>query len=98
MLSLRHRRQTESEHVYQMGRANALLRSTYDYRSHGGNAHEGTQEDFVVEGRRIKRLTPYDKFLKAFQYGNALDAVLTGVSNKLKKRVYQTNISNNNNY
>ncbi|KAI8052352.1 WD40-repeat-containing domain protein [Syncephalis plumigaleata] len=78
MLSLRHRRQTESEHVYQMGRVDAMLRSTYDYRAHGGNAHEGTQEDFVVEARRIKRLAPYDKFLKAFQYGNALDAVLTG--------------------
>ncbi|RKP23197.1 UTP15 C terminal-domain-containing protein [Syncephalis pseudoplumigaleata] len=78
MLSLRHRRQMTAEQVYRVKNEETLRRSTYDFRSHGGTAHEGTQDDFVVEGRRVKRLALYDKHLRAFQYGSALDAVLSG--------------------
>ena len=34
------------------------------------------QEEFVVGVPKKKRLQPYDKFLKNFQYRNALDAAL----------------------
>ena len=34
------------------------------------------QEEFVVGVPKKKHLQPYDKFLKNFQYRNALDAAL----------------------
>ncbi len=34
------------------------------------------QEEYVVAAPKRKKLQPYDKFLKKFQYKNALDAVL----------------------
>ena len=44
-----------------------------------GKGHIGEVDDFKVETRRKKRLRDYDKFLKCFQYANALDAVLSTV-------------------
>ncbi|KAI9593562.1 WD40-repeat-containing domain protein [Syncephalis fuscata] len=79
MLSLRHRRQTADEFALQSERDDAARRDIFDFRSHGGMSHDGTQDDFVVEARRIKKLAVYDRYLRSFQYGNALDAALGGV-------------------
>ncbi len=38
------------------------------------------QEEYVVAAPKRKKLQPYDKFLKKFQYKNALDAVLKVVA------------------
>lgn len=42
------------------------------------NVH--VQEEYVVAAPKRKKLQPYDKFLKKFQYKNALDAVLKVVA------------------
>jgi U3 small nucleolar RNA-associated protein 15 len=39
--------------------------------------------EFRVENRRKKRLRDYDRLLKSFKYGAALDSVLRKVSSKL---------------
>ena len=45
------------------------------------NVH--VQEEYVVAAPKRKKLQPYDKFLKKFQYKNALDAVLKVYSSLL---------------
>ncbi|KAF9581398.1 snoRNA-binding rRNA-processing protein [Lunasporangiospora selenospora] len=47
---------------------------TYKYFMRGQKAV--VDADFVVESQKRRRLKDYDKYLKAFQYGNALDAAL----------------------
>ncbi|KAG0265290.1 snoRNA-binding rRNA-processing protein [Actinomortierella ambigua] len=48
---------------------------TYKFFVRGQN-HVPGEADFKVESQRKKRLREYDRYLKAFQYGNALDACL----------------------
>ncbi|PKY37387.1 WD40 repeat-like protein [Rhizophagus irregularis] len=48
---------------------------TYQYFIRGFN-HSGNKDDHVIEAKRKERLAKYDKYLKNFQYSNALDAVL----------------------
>jgi U3 small nucleolar RNA-associated protein 15 len=40
----------------------------------------GAVDEFRVESVKRKKLRPYDKFLKEFKYGAALDAVMENVS------------------
>jgi U3 small nucleolar RNA-associated protein 15 len=40
----------------------------------------GAADEFRVESVKRKKLRPYDKFLKEFKYGAALDAVMENVS------------------
>ncbi|KAG5460794.1 MAG: UTP15 C terminal-domain-containing protein [Olpidium bornovanus] len=42
-----------------------------------GKGHAAAPDDFRIESKRRKALKDYDKYLKAFQYGNALDAALS---------------------
>ena len=44
-----------------------------------GSAYKGEEEDISISYSRIKRLAPYDRYLKSFQYGAALDSVLEKV-------------------
>ncbi|RKO83374.1 WD40-repeat-containing domain protein, partial [Blyttiomyces helicus] len=41
-----------------------------------GAAHRPEDSDLQIESRKKKRLRNYEKYLRAFQYANALDAVL----------------------
>lgn len=50
----------------------------------------GAQEEFRVESVRRKRLRAYDKALKEFKYGAALDAVLENVSKKTRATLLET--------
>ena len=42
-----------------------------------GQSQQADEDDYRVERVRKQRLQPYDKLLKAFNYGGALDAALT---------------------
>ena len=76
-LSLRKRELPESEDGALDSARNRMIRSgSYRYFVRGRN-HTPAQDDAVVEHTRKERLQPYDKFLKKFQYHNALDAALT---------------------
>jgi U3 small nucleolar RNA-associated protein 15 len=48
---------------------------TYQYFIRGFN-HSGNKDDHVIESKRKEKLSKYDRYLKNFQYSNALDAVL----------------------
>ena len=53
-----------------------MIRSgSYRYFIRGKN-HTPAQDDAIVEHAHKQRLQAYDKFLKKFQYHNALDAAL----------------------
>ncbi|OZJ02132.1 hypothetical protein BZG36_04583 [Bifiguratus adelaidae] len=41
-----------------------------------GQTYTGNSDDFTVESKRKRRLADYDRLLKKFEYGNALDAAL----------------------
>ena len=45
-------------------------------RAQRGQKEGADEEDYLVERVRKQRLQPYDKLLKAFNYGAALDAAL----------------------
>ena len=45
-------------------------------RAQRGQKEGADDEDYLVERVRKQRLQPYDKLLKAFNYGAALDAAL----------------------
>lgn len=44
-----------------------------------GSEFKGEDEDLTIQSTKKKRLAPFDKYLKSFQYKSALDAVLTKV-------------------
>ncbi|CAG8645358.1 9270_t:CDS:10, partial [Cetraspora pellucida] len=41
-----------------------------------GQTYDGNQDDFIVESKPREHLASYDRYLKRFQYSNALDAAL----------------------
>jgi U3 small nucleolar RNA-associated protein 15 len=47
----------------------------------------GPADEFKVENKRKVRLREFDRFLKAFKYGSALDAGLKKVSSSLPVQV-----------
>lgn len=49
----------------------------------------GAAEEFRVESLRRKKLKSYDKYLKEFKYGAALDAVMENVSDYPVVRLLQ---------
>ncbi|RKP06605.1 putative U3 small nucleolar RNA-associated protein [Thamnocephalis sphaerospora] len=77
MLALRTRRAGAEDATRREERAEVLQQGAYRFFSRGVG-HELAQDDFVVEARRVKKLAAYDKYLRSFQYGNALDAALSG--------------------
>ncbi|KAL1917697.1 uncharacterized protein VTP21DRAFT_3531 [Calcarisporiella thermophila] len=74
LLSIR-QRQVRPQEVARKRQAIAARGGTYQYFMRGQN-HSASADDFLVEAKRRRRLRDYDRYLKAFQYGNALDAVL----------------------
>ncbi|KAJ3118180.1 snoRNA-binding rRNA-processing protein [Phlyctochytrium bullatum] len=75
LLSIRHR-VLKSKEIFDSARGSEELRGgTYKYFKRG-KSHQATETDIKVEGRRRRRLKAYDRFLKSFEYGKALDAVL----------------------
>lgn len=44
-----------------------------------GVEFKGENEDLTIQSSKTKRLAPFDRYLKSFQYKSALDAVLTRV-------------------
>ncbi|KAK9712599.1 U3 small nucleolar RNA-associated protein 15 [Basidiobolus ranarum] len=81
LLSVR-QRVVKPQESFMMRRAEQFNGGTYQYFVRG-KGYNPTQEDFKVETMKRKKLTDYDKYLKAFQYSNALDAVLSKNRNPL---------------
>ncbi|CAG8648918.1 6294_t:CDS:2, partial [Paraglomus occultum] len=54
---------------------------TYKYYVRGAQ-YRGEEEDYIIESRRNKHIALYDRYLRKFQYGNALDAALRPASIK----------------
>ncbi|CAB3984474.1 U3 small nucleolar RNA-associated 15 homolog [Paramuricea clavata] len=78
LLSIKHRTQSTEERE-------TAVKSTprpgsYRYFVRGKN-QKPEQGDFVVESSRKPKLSAHDKFLKQFEYTNALDSVLQGRTN-----------------
>ncbi|XP_064390591.1 U3 small nucleolar RNA-associated protein 15 homolog [Halichondria panicea] len=72
LLSIKHARPKS----HQSGQPTPALKGgTYRYFVRG-RSYKPTPEEYVVAAPKRKKLQPYDKFLKKFQYKNALDAVL----------------------
>jgi U3 small nucleolar RNA-associated protein 15 len=44
-----------------------------------GSSYDGKDEDLFLNSSRRRKLASYDKYLKSFQYGAALDAALNRV-------------------
>lgn len=85
LLSIKQRLQRTSEIASSLDSDSQLRSGTYKYFLRGANAHADTEDVRVggnTNGKRGKstKLQLYDKYLKGFQYGNALDAVLSSVS------------------
>ncbi|KAI8853335.1 WD40-repeat-containing domain protein [Chytridium lagenaria] len=75
LLSIRHR-MLKTEDIAKAQRNNDELKGgTYKFFQRGA-AFKPTDTDVRVEGRRRKRFTTYDKLLRGFEYGKALDSVL----------------------
>ncbi|KAF9102314.1 snoRNA-binding rRNA-processing protein [Mortierella sp. GBA35] len=63
--------------------AEVQTRRAQEEQAHGGSykyfvrgQRTAAEGDFVVESKKKRRLREYDRYLKVFQYGNALDACL----------------------
>ncbi|KAJ1679284.1 snoRNA-binding rRNA-processing protein [Spiromyces aspiralis] len=76
LLSIRKRVQTAEETQERERELQRIFGGTYEYFLRN-RAYAGGDDDFRIESRRRKRLADYDKYLKSFQYTNALDAVLS---------------------
>ena len=61
-------------------KASARLRGGTRAHFLRGSSYKGQDEDVQIMSQKRKRLAPYDKYLKSFQYGAALDAVLSNNS------------------
>ncbi|TPX49459.1 hypothetical protein SeMB42_g01569 [Synchytrium endobioticum] len=55
-----------------------LRGGTKAYFERGANPLKANPNDLLVESQKFKRLRPYDRYLRKFQYGNALDVALSG--------------------
>ncbi|KAJ3299413.1 snoRNA-binding rRNA-processing protein [Borealophlyctis nickersoniae] len=77
LLSIRQRVVKTEELIAQQQAKAQLRRGTYKYFIRGQNVGP-SKDDIRIESRRKARLQPYDKFLKSFQYANALDAAIMG--------------------
>ncbi|RUP43652.1 WD40-repeat-containing domain protein [Jimgerdemannia flammicorona] len=75
LLSIRQRQVRATEIATRQVEEDYIQGGTYKYFVRGQN-NVGAQDDFKVESKRKKRLQNYDRFLRGFQYGNALDVVL----------------------
>ncbi|KAI9199294.1 WD40-repeat-containing domain protein [Polychytrium aggregatum] len=75
LLSIRQRVVKTQELVNAQRQTEELRGGTYKYFIRGSKNLPGS-DDLKIESRRKKRLRSYDKYLKTFQYGSALDAVL----------------------
>ncbi|KAL6042734.1 U3 small nucleolar RNA-associated protein 15 [Balamuthia mandrillaris] len=75
MLSIRHRQISMSSDQIHKRRAKALHGGTYRYFMRGKN-EKPSKEDFIVEHQAKQKLQEYDKYLRKFQYRDALDAAL----------------------
>ncbi|KAJ3043222.1 snoRNA-binding rRNA-processing protein [Rhizophlyctis rosea] len=75
LLSIRKRVVKTEDLVDSQRQKEKLRRGTYQYFARGSNAGPSA-DDITIESRRRKRLQPYDKYLKTFQYANALDYAL----------------------
>ncbi|KAF9903291.1 snoRNA-binding rRNA-processing protein [Lobosporangium transversale] len=74
LLSIRQRVVKTAEVQTRRAQEEQIRAGSYKYFVRGQKkANEG---DFTVETQRKRRLREYDRYLKAFQYGNALDACL----------------------
>ncbi|RIB22952.1 WD40-repeat-containing domain protein [Gigaspora rosea] len=73
-LSIRRRKLVQKE--LNMSHQNKQPRvGSYKYFTRG-QTYSGNKDDFVVESKPRERLALYDRYLKKFQYSNALDAAL----------------------
>ncbi|KAJ3054425.1 snoRNA-binding rRNA-processing protein [Rhizophlyctis rosea] len=75
LLSIRQRVVKTEEIVDSERQKQKLRRGTHKYFVRGSGA-DPAADDITIESRRRKRLAPYDKYLKSFQYANALDYAL----------------------
>ena len=55
-----------------------------------GAGQVASEDDFRVEHVRKARLAPYDKLLKAFNYGAALDAALSTAAPQVRSPAHPT--------
>lgn len=84
LLSIRQRQVKAADRVAKLQKQQFVQAGTYKYFMHGQSKGPG-QDDFTVEYKRKQRLAKYDKYLKKFEYHNALDEVL--LKNKYSTQV-----------
>ncbi|KAI8807889.1 WD40-repeat-containing domain protein [Cladochytrium replicatum] len=77
LVSVRRRKIKTIERVREVQRTGARQGLTPAEWFTRGVAYTPDETDVRIESRRRKRLKPYEKFLKSFQYGNALDSALS---------------------
>ncbi|KAJ3107231.1 snoRNA-binding rRNA-processing protein [Phlyctochytrium planicorne] len=75
LLSIRHRVLKTEDIAKAQSRQEELKGGTYKYYQRG-SSYKPSETDIKVEVRRRKKLKGYDKLLRSFQYGKALDSVL----------------------
>lgn len=95
LLSVRQRAVKTDEVAKREIERETLRGGTYKFFMRGGGNKQAMEAadggDHVwVESSRRKRLKNYDRFLKRFQYRNALDAVLLNVREKVARRKYNS--------
>jgi len=73
MLGIRHRRESNTEGM--VPRPQVQHAGSHHWQMRGKNLGPDVQ-DISVQVKKKAKLRPYDKYLKAFQFQNALDAVL----------------------
>jgi U3 small nucleolar RNA-associated protein 15 len=72
LLSIRQRVVKSAEEQTRRAQKEQAHGGTYKYFVRGQKA--AAEGDFIVESQKKRRLREYDRYLKVFQYGNALDA------------------------
>lgn len=78
ILSIKKRRIKMQEIYQKKENQKQLERRTYRYYLKGKTS-QISKDDFIIEKERRIRLKDYEKFLKRFQYKQALDATLKEV-------------------
>jgi U3 small nucleolar RNA-associated protein 15 len=75
MLSVRTRSVTKKEIATVKEKSTSLVGGSYEFMLKGRTRH-GNNTHYIVQRERRQKLQTYDKYLKAFKYTKALDAVI----------------------